>query len=55
VRAAGAELVVSQTAERFIGRVPLVRVDASELVRRGSGREPIPPGAIFGDRQSDGD
>jgi alginate O-acetyltransferase complex protein AlgJ len=46
----GAELVVCQTAERFIARVPRARVDVRELVRDGVG----PGGAlglerVFGD------
>jgi hypothetical protein len=54
VRAAGGELVVSQTAERFVGRVPLVRVDAAELAERGRrDDEAISPDVIFGDAPGD--
>jgi hypothetical protein len=43
-----ATVVVSQTAERFVNRVPLERVDVDELVARATGHGPtIDPDAVF--------
>jgi alginate O-acetyltransferase complex protein AlgJ len=54
VRDAGAELVVSQTAERFVARIPLVRVDTAELAERGRReRAAISPDVIFDDAPAD--